>query len=72
MTCSFHNSWSICVSAAIVMCGGGDMLHVEGVRAVVDRCHTISPISCTTSKLFALLVCQANICAGLCGAAYHC
>jgi len=51
--------------------GGGDMLHVEVVHAVADRCHTISPISCTTSKLFALLVCQANIRAILYGTAYH-
>jgi hypothetical protein len=51
--------------------GGGDMLHVKVVRAAVDRYHTNSPISCTTSKLFALLVCQANIRAISYGAAYN-
>lgn len=70
MTCSFHNSWSICVRALIVMVGGG-ILHLESVRAVVDRCHNISPISFTTSKLFALLVCQGTVSVILYGAAYH-
>ena len=54
-----------------MVCGGGDMLHVEGVCAVVDRSHTISPISYSTSNLFALLVCQANIHTILYGAAYN-